>query len=414
MDLKNIETLKNNIKKIEKKDKKTKKTLEIWENNNLYKFNISSIAHKYSNTKVPLYRFFYNENKDWKNGFIEENIITRNNYYFVTHKCINCDAVHCVALNNILRKINNNIVNCIICKEHEEDKKQKHNRSLEIHYYNKKNNIEKPVIIKKTLLEKLNEDKLKFDEYDTDFKDNYYRRNMDNDEFNYIRNKIISIQNRKFIISDDFIYYPEVSISNQTRFCSYLYSLERNNLEKIINIEFQCEICCNVFISKDLSIHKNQIKVLCKDCKFTNSIYKLRTYNNLRNESIIYQSKFELKFIRYCNTNKVNIINGPNIPYYNILTNKNSIYKVDFAIPKLNLLIEIKDNHHWHQLYNNRSRFDLTASKWNSKVNGVNNFINEKKTYNNVIYTKYIIIFPKNYIKECEKIINEYWKYETI
>lgn len=402
MDLNNIKILKNNIKKIEKRDKKTKQLLETWENKELKKFNISTIAHKYSNTKVPLYRFFYNENEDWENGFIEENIITRNNHYNVTYKCINCDVIYCVALNNILRKINNNIVNCIVCKEYEI---KKHNRSLE--YYNKKNNIEKPVIIKKTLLEKLADDKIKFEEYDTDFKDNYYRRNMDNDEFNYIRNKIISIQNRKFIMSDDFIYYPEVSISNQTRFCPYLYSQERMNLEKIVNIEFLCEICCNVFISKDLHVHKNQIKILCKDCKFTNSIYKLRTYNNLRNESIIYQSKFELKFIRYCNENKVYVINGPNIPYYNTLTNKNCIYKVDFAIPKLNLLVEIKDNHHWH-------REQVNNGKWNSKVDGVYTFINEKKEFNNVIYSRYIIIFPKNYVEECKKILDEYWSYGTI
>lgn len=406
MDLTNIEILKNNIKKIEKKDKKTKEIIEKWENEKLNKFNISTIIHKYSNTKVPLYRFFYKEDEDWKDGYIEKNIITRNNHYNITYKCINCDAIHNVSLNNILRKINNNIINCIVCKEQEEEKRKKQSEYM----YSKYNNnsvCKKEIILKKTLKDKLNEDQVKFEEYDTDFKENYYRRNMDINEFNYIRNKIISIENKKIKMSDDLIYYPTVSISNQTRFCPYLYSQERKSLNKLVNIEFKCEICNNVFISKDLHTHKNKIKVLCKDCKFTNSVYKLRTYNNLSNESIIYQSKFELKFIRYCNENKIYIINGPNIPYYNILTNKKCLYKVDFAIPKLNLLVEIKDNHHWH-------REQINNGKWMSKMNGINTYLNQKNEYKNIIYEKFIVIFPKNYVKECENILNSYWKYDTI
>ena len=411
MDLNNIMLLKKNIIKIENNDKNNKEVLETWENDRLGLFSINKIVHKYSNIKGPLYRFFLNKNSTDNFTEFEENIITRNNHYNITYKCIKCDSIHKVALNNILRKINNNITNCKICKEYEELKRINQSIKLKTHYYNIKNNINQDVIeenkIEIKLLDKLNDDKEKFDNYDSEFKENYFRRNMDNKEFEYIRKKIITIQNKKFLMNDDFIYYPCVSISNQTRFCPYLYSKNNNNIEKLVNLEFKCENCSSVFISKDLHSHKNKIKALCKDCNLTNNIFKIRSYKNLTNESICYQSKFELKFIRYCNENKILLINGPKISYNRANSNKLHSYRVDFAIPKLKLLIEIKDNHIWH-------RDQVSSGKWEEKVKGVENFLQNKHIYNDVIYEKYIIIFPKNYVYECKNILNNYWQFDTL
>ena len=409
MDLNNIMLLKKNIIKIENNDKNSKEVLEIWEKDDLALFSINKIAHKYSNTKVPLYRFFFNKNSKSNFTDFEENIITRNNHYNITYKCIKCDSIHKVALNNILRKINKNITNCKICKEYEELKRINHSITLKTHYYNIKNNINIDNQDNKEikLLDKLEYDKKKFDAYDTEFKENYFRRNMDNKEFEYIRKKIISIQNKKFIMTNDYIYYPCVSISNQTRFCPYLYSKSNNNIEKIVNIELKCENCSVNFISKDLHSHKNKIKALCKDCNLTNNVFKIRTYKNLCNETICYQSKFELKFIRYCNENKIVLINGPKISYNRANSNKLHSYRIDFAIPKLKLLIEIKDNHIWH-------KDQVESGKWDEKLRGVNNFLQNKHSYNDIIYENYIIIFPKNYVNECKNIINKYWEFGTL
>ena len=302
--------------------------------------------------------------------------------------------IHCVALNNILRKINNGIVNCKICKEHEDLKRENNPRKLDMSYV-KLIDATKCV----SLLEKLENDKIAFENYDSDFKDNYFKRNMDILEFEYIKTKIISIQNKKFIMGDysDFIYFPRVSISNQTRFCPYLYCKSRNNIEKIVNIEFKCDSCGLGFISRDLHSHKNRIKALCKDCNLCNNVFKIRSYQNLANENICYQSKFELKFIRYCNEHKIYLINGPKIGYYSKIKNRTCTYRVDFAIPKLKLLVEIKDNHIWH-------RDQDATGLWDDKVNGVWEFIGGNKGYDN-----FIVIFPKNYLTECECIVDKYW-----
>jgi hypothetical protein len=249
--------------------------------------------------------------------------------------------------------------------------------------------------IKPTLREKIILDQTAFEEYDDEFKDNYFRRNMTIEEFNYLKTKIISVQNDKIILSDDLIYYPIVSISNQTRFCPYLYSISRNCLEKIHHIKIKCDNCDSHFISRDLHSHKNRIKAHCKDCNFTNNVFKIRTYQNLANEKIMYQSKFELKFIRFCNEKKIHVINGPKVEYY--FNNKKCTYRVDFAIPKMETLIEIKDNHIWHHE-------QVNCGKWSEKIKGVDNYI---LTSN--MYSSFKVIFPKNYVIETNNIVDKYW-----
>ena len=54
--------LKKNIIKIEKNNKENKSIVNFWEGGELDLFSINKIPHKYSNTKVPLYRFFFNNN----------------------------------------------------------------------------------------------------------------------------------------------------------------------------------------------------------------------------------------------------------------------------------------------------------------------------------------------------------------
>jgi len=165
----------NNI--IEIKNKKTNDLLD------LSKLKIDKLVHMYSNTKVPVYRFIY-----------EENIIKKNNDYQIKYKCIMCDSIREVALNNTLRKINKNIIRCNTCKELYEFKKQNQSEYMKNTFKNHGKIIQK---IREnnniSLLEKLKMDQKFFNNYDDDFKDNYFKRNMTIEEFNYIRPKIMSI-----------------------------------------------------------------------------------------------------------------------------------------------------------------------------------------------------------------------------
>ena len=365
MDEENRILLKNNLIKIFHKT--TNEELDITT------ISIQKIIHKNSNTKEPVYRIFHNET-----------CLTKNNKFCVIYKCIICNREITSMLNNITRKINKNNIYCLHCKETDE---KSNNHSLILRKI-----IDKKFKPKKldTILEKLNLDSILFNDMDDDFIKNYFKRNLTLEEFERIRDKIISIQNDKIVLTDKYIYYPTVKINNQTLFNPYLYNSETDTIEKIQYIKYKCECCNNIFINRDLYIQKNKYKIFCGDCNFTNNIFKIRIFKNCINKNITYQSQFELKFVKFCNENKILVCDGPNIQYY--WNNKTRKYRVDFYIPKMKLLIEIKDNHHWHKQ-------NKENGKWDSKLNGVTEYLK-----NEIQEKKYIVIYPKNYMKEIKNI----------
>ena len=368
MDESQIDTLMGKIQRVF--DKTTNEGVDIAD------ISVKNIINMYSNTKVPVYRFH-------KGGVV----IKKNNGYMVEYNCLECDRVRLCALNNITRKINRGITKCPTCRELDEYKRARHSEFLR---------NPKPVRlspVKLSLGEKLEDDKKAFEEMDTDWKELYFRRHMNEQEYKYIFPKIVSIQRGKFNKLEKFEYYPTVSISNQTRFNPYLYDRERDCVEKITDIELRCDNCDDSFISKGLYQHKNKIKVFCCECNFVNNVYKIRSYQNVRMEKVMYQSKFELKFIRLCNENKIHVVNGPRVRYTFKETDRT--YKVDFYIPKLKLLVEIKDNHVWH-------REQVKSGKWDAKLNGVEEYIKKSND-------AFVVVFPKNYVDVTKKIMSDYW-----
>lgn len=356
MNVENINKLHNNIVSVWK-DKDMNNEID------LSKLRIEKMVHMYSNTKIPVYRFLLNNE-----------LITKNNTNMCKYKCLTCNREQIVSLNNILRKMNCNITNCYTCRNLDE---QKHTLIQNKQFT--------------SLLEKIQIDEIIFQNFDDDFKDAYFKKHLTDEEFEYLRPKIISFQNKKFKI-DMFDYKPYVSISNQTRFCPYLYDKNRDCLEKVQYIEFKCDGCGEKFINRDLFVQKNRIKIYCQDCNLTNNIFKIRTIKNYDNKSIMYQSKFELKFVRWCNENKIIVVNGPKLEYQ--WNDKRRTYRVDFLIDKISSLIEIKDNHVWH-------KEQIQNGKWKNKEACVMKYCVE----NNM---KYEIIFPKNYIEVCKKILKEH------
>lgn len=348
---------------------------------------LDKIAHKYSNTKVPIYRFFH-----------DGVVITKNNHYECSYDCLVCGRTQIVALNNILRKINRGIVRCKSCKELVDEKRenQSHFMKNKANRYGKKTAIQ---IHTPTMLEKLDKDKAMFEDMDSDFKDTYFRRFLTDDEFEHLRPKIIDFQNGKYTISEDMIYYPCVSIHNQARFNPYIYDRSRDTIEKIHSIKFKCENCEEEHVSKDLITYKNKIKILCRNCSLTNNIFKIRKCNNVCNDKITYQSKYELKFIRFMHDNKVVLQNGPKISYQ--WNGKERTYVVDFFVPKLGLLVELKDNHCWH-------KEQVSSGKWTVKENAARTLT----TNEDPKYKDFKIIFPGNYVETTREIVKSYWEDE--
>ena len=375
----NINKLINNIIKIVyKKD------------NNIFHYKLitcSKIIDKNSNTKKEIYRIF-----------IDNKLIKKNNPFRVHYKCINCDSINIVNFNNLVRKMNKGIFRCNMCKNLEEDKRNNHSRFM-INTYKQNGYIKK----KKKLIKKIKQKEdidtfisnsiLKFNLMDDDYKDDYFTKHLTKDEFNNIKDKIISIQNDKFTDINKFIYCPTIKIFNQTQFNPYLLDNERKVIEKAIYLKFKCDKCDSIGTYKNLYKFKNKIKLFCNTCLLCNKTFKIRSYKNIENQKITYQSKLELKFIKFCNKNNILIENGPTINYK--WKNKDNLrYIVDFYIPKLNYLIECKDNHCWHKQ-------QLLNGKWDCKMNYVNKLIGNK-------YNKFELIMSKNFMNKMKEIKKKY------
>ena len=362
----NITKLINNIVYIE--DKNTESKIKY------KKITCDKLTAKYSNTKIPIFKLK-----------IDDKLINRNNPYRVKYKCINCEKENLVNLNNIARKINKNITDCNNCKNSNLDKRI--NQSLFM--LNKPNNYEKHIKDKICNKEIINISDEEFNKEDFEFQHNYYRKHLTKEEFDHIKSKILSIQHDKFRDISKMIYCPAIKIHNQTKYNPYLYDNDNDNFEKINYIKYKCDVCDQNFINRDIFIQKNKFKILCKDCNFTNNIFKIRNTKNINNKKITYQSKLELKFINYCNKNNIIVEDGEKINY--IFNNKKRRYIVDFFLPQLNMLIELKDNHCWHKK-------NKQSGIWDAKLKAVDELIKNKK------YNSFIVIYSNNLLNECELI----------
>jgi hypothetical protein len=344
------------------------------------RIQIEKHLSKSSNTKSPIYRVF-----------IDDQLIKKHNHYIAHYVCSSCDRTNIVALNNIIRKMNRGVDKCNTCKNLDLDKRQQQSLFMKDHNPQHESkaqevHIEPPP---KRLYDKLQEDATHFDAMDDTFKEQYFRKHMTSDEFILILPKIMSFQHDKYMDLSKFVYYPAVKIPNQAQFHPYLYDTVRDTLEKIIYVRYKCDSCGDVFENRDLCVQKNKLKVLCCNCNFTNNVFKIRPYTNCNGEKVLYQSKHQLNFIKKCNDINLKVVNGPYVTYEH--DGKQRKYKVDFAIPSLRLLIECKDNHHWH-------KDNLNTGKWQEKERAALNLVHSGE------YVEFIMVFPKNIMEVMKKI----------
>jgi hypothetical protein len=331
---------------------------------NYQKIDVKLVSSKYSNTKIPIYKLE-----------LDDKLISRNNSFIISYKCLECQRENKVSLNNIVRKINKSIWKCRICKEYDELKRNNHSEIMTNPDYVKKEII-------KTSLEE-------FNNMDSDFIDKYFLKHLTIDEFEYLKKHIISFNNGNNIL--DMEYIPTFKCNNQTLFTPIFYNSKKDVFEKPIYIMYKCQNCQCEFTNRDLWVQKNRIKILCKDCSFCNDTFKIRTTTNIHGDKIKYQSKFELKFIKFCSDNQILVVNGPKLDYY--INNKIRKYIVDYYLPELKILVELKDEHIWHKK-------QIENGIWKLKLDSVEKYNLE----NNTIY---LLIFPKNYQHSLKLILQK-------
>lgn len=350
-----------------------KNIIEITIDNNV--INKDNIKIEFSTNKYSSVK------KDMWHIVLDNKLLSKHNNYLFKYKCVNCNAIHIVSSTQFLRKINKGSIYCGLCRNDIIKTKRKCIKDN----VNKEDNVEEKS--NKTPIELKKESIDAFDDYDDDYKSNYYSFHLTNEDYNRISTRLISLQNDKFNNIKDYEFWSVFKTSNQMKFTSVMYDKVNNIIFKAHQPIMKCDNCSAHWRAKSLEKFKNDIKILCKDCSLVNKTFNIRTTKNINNEQILYQSKLELKFINWCNSNNIIVHNGPKVKYF--FDNKERIYKVDFLISKT--LIEIKDNHIWH-------KNDLKSGKWKAKEDAVYELINKKE------YDNYYLITPNNWNLYLDKI----------
>ncbi len=130
------------------------------------------------------------------------------------------------------------------------------------------------------------------------------------------------------------------------------------------------------YLSQNTEILKRQIEA-------RNDSWKLKHYKS-KFGPLIYQTKPELNFIKFCEHNNIFIKNGPSIDY--MLNNQNLKYTIDFETEKY--LIEIKQSHIWYYKDLKSGKIDAknkAAQKYAALLNKQFLFLLDEKDYTCII-----------------------------
>jgi predicted RNA-binding Zn-ribbon protein involved in translation (DUF1610 family)/predicted transcriptional regulator len=332
--------------------------------NEVKNYCIKEIANKFSNTKIPI-----------KKMVIDDKEISRNNSYCVQYTCDTCSLSSIITLNLYMRKINKS--GCQNCRNYQEEKILKQTETLRKTLEEGKQEI--------TLQDKIDKSLQDWNNEDEEFKEKYNLKYITNEEFECIKHKIISVNNGANILNNDWKYMYNFRINNQTKYNPMIINLKENIVCPIHYVKFECENCGEHFINRDLYIQKNRIKIMCKNCTFCNKTYKVKTLK-VFNETVKYNSNYEKRFILWCKEKGVHIKNGP------VIKDGEHKYFVDFQIG--DMVIEFKDNHHYHKK-------NVLEGKFKAK----NDATYEWCKNNNYTFE---IVFPTNLNKLKEKISIRY------
>ena len=328
-------------------------------------------ASKYSSTNEAIWHVFINDIK-----------LKKTSDFLISYECLTCKKTNTVSTTQFLRKIRKCKNNCFQCQLQILNSTPDHNMCKNV------NNI--PLSIKEIHENSI----IEFESYSEEYRNAYFLRHLNNDDYERIKPKIISLCNGKYTNLQYIDYWSIYKVNNQMLFSTVLYDKKNDIIFKANQPILKCDNCENEWRAKSLEGFKNCYKILCANCKLCNRTFKIRPAKNIINETIIFQSKLEKKFIDWCHDNDILCRNGPNIDYK--FKDKNRKYRVDFQIDKI--LIEIKDFHVWHKT-------QIENGMWKEKMIAIENTIQINDNYN-----KYLLITPQNWndnIKNILKILNK-------
>lgn len=339
--------------------------------------------------KPVLYKHIYSSSKN-------KTIRVENNSNILPIKgVVNYICPTCLFENEILLKkflIKDTII-CRKCRENDDNKKRKQSEYMKKSFskFGKIISKEKGEIKKFKKLtndELINLSNIEFYNESDNFKKNYFIKNITEEEFLKIKDKI----KLEKMNMDKVKFYPHIKTTHSHKYSPKIMD-ENGNFKLLYNLTYICDSCGSEFNGRNIKKKSTQYKILCKDCYLCNKTFKIRKVKNIRNEIVRYQSIPELDLINYCNYNSILIHNGPKVKY--TFDDKKLNYKVDFKVK--NILIEIKDNHIWHKK-------EVESGKWLAKESAAREYCENNKL-------EYKLIMKSNIKELYDYILRYHWVY---
>lgn len=341
---------------------------------------VENLECNVTNTSKNTCHFFYNNL-----------IIPRKNNYIIDYNCLSCQRRVTVSMNNVIGKIERNIIDCMNC------------RSIDTTSQN-------------TLIDKINKDCDDFRLLSNSSKDLFMKKLLKPDQFEKIRNSIIGFQNDKFTSLDNIIYIPFYRpTESQKYYESCFYDKERDVVERAINLTLKCFECGYTFKVDNLRPFRNQKSILCRMCCIKHGPNKQKYECNIEGLNVFFKTNYQYKFLKFCNANNIICRNGEKDLKYT-LPNVNSRGKHEQG----KSTSENETTHREKETTHRTTYIDFYLPQCKAFCDIVGN--NELQTrecertvflqnYANDIESNYYMIHPKNYVKMTRHFRDQVNKY---
>lgn len=248
--------------------------------------SITQLINKKSKIDIPIVKKKLKFENCFYHLYINDIKIKKTSENLIKYRCLTCDSDNLVSTTQFLNKIKQSKKKCCLCNDTEQ------------------------TITTKTYYDKYRDSIKLFQTFPEQYKNAYLLSHLTEEDYQRIKRCLISFCNGKLTDIDSYEYWSIYKIHNQINFSSVIYDKKNNIIFKTDQPIMRCDNCHNSWRCKSLESFKNCYKILCQTCKLGNQIKKIKICKNIDGDNIMYQTRFELRFINWCKNNNIVLRNG--------------------------------------------------------------------------------------------------------
>lgn len=315
----------------------------------------------YNKAEIKPHLFKYSStHKQKPTLFLDDKPYSSRNKFRITYRC-SCGTLNTILLEKFLLKKK---LSCHNCSQTEELKRWHGEVIRNIH--NGVGYVSRD--------QKKNKRIYDFEKESEDFKSQFYSNNLTKEEYDKVIKYIFSIDGVEINNKNVIFLEHENGVNSKKYRQMVLIDGVKHPLKRIY---LKCPLCGKIFgitrPIKERVLHNN---FDCKKCYLNNHVFPVRKYRN----GLTYQGNLELDFIKRCDEENIEVIDGAEIIYN--YKDKKSTYKIDFSLPQYKLMVETKDNHIWY-------KEEVKSGKWALKEKSAKEYC----TKNGM---EYVLLFPND------------------